>query len=113
MPKSTRTRFSRNKRFGRCTALRIEYSDTAKADLESIKSYIAEDNPAAAERTIARILQSIRFLKDFPRLGRVGLLPDTRELSIIGLPYRAVYRIEGDTVLVATIVHGARQLPRP
>jgi toxin ParE1/3/4 len=93
--------------------LRIEYSDTAKADLASIKSYIAEDNPAAAERTIARILQSIRFLKDFPRLGRVGLLPDTRELSIIGLPYRAVYRIEGDTVLVATIVHGARQIPRP
>jgi hypothetical protein len=39
-------------------------------------------------------------------------LSDTRELSITGLPYKAVYRIEGDTVHVLTIIHGARQTPR-
>jgi toxin ParE1/3/4 len=91
--------------------LLIKYLETADADIDSIKAYIALDNPAAAARAIDRILQSIRFLKDFPRLGRVGVLPDTRELSIVGLPYRVVYRIEGDTVLVVNVIHGARNHP--
>lgn len=90
----------------------ISYSIAAQTDLDDIRAYIAQDNPPAAESTIARILQSIRFLKDFPRLGRVGVLPDTRELSITGLPYKAIYRIEGDTVFVLAIIHGARQHPR-
>ena len=98
---------------GGISGLKVRLSGRAKTDLVDIKSYIAQENPPAADRAITRILQSLEYLEDFPRLGRVGLLPDTRELSIIGLPYRAVYRIEGDTVLVATIVHGARQLPRP
>jgi toxin ParE1/3/4 len=91
--------------------LKVRLSSRAKKDLVDIKSYITEDNPPAADRTITRILQSLEYLEDFPRLGRTGPLLDTRELSITGLPYRAIYRIEGDTVLVLNIVHGAMDYP--
>jgi toxin ParE1/3/4 len=91
--------------------LRIRFTETADNDLTAIRSHIAKDNAAAADRTIIRILQSIRYLENFPRLGRPGLLPETRELSISKLPYKAVYRIEGDIILIVTIVHTSRLFP--
>ena len=91
--------------------MEIRFTETADNDLAAIRRHIAQDNPAAADRTITRILQSIRYLENFPRLGRPGLLPETRELSISGLPYKAVYRIEGDIILVLTIIHTSRQFP--
>jgi plasmid stabilization system protein ParE len=56
-------------------------------------------------------MQSILYLQDFPRLGRPGIVPDTRELGILGLPYKAVYRIEGDTIVIVAIVHQYRLYP--
>jgi toxin ParE1/3/4 len=91
--------------------LKIRFSAEADHDLDAIKSYIAKDNFAAAERTVIRILQSILYLQDYPRLGRPGIVPDTRELGILGLPYKAVYRIEGDTIMIVTIVHMSRIYP--
>jgi plasmid stabilization system protein ParE len=55
-------------------------------------------------------MQSIGYLGNFPRLGP-GLLPDTRELSIYALPYQAVYRIEGDIILILAIINTSRQFP--
>jgi toxin ParE1/3/4 len=91
--------------------LKLRFSAQADHDLDAIKSYIAQDNQAAAEKTVTRILQSILYLQDYPRLGRPGIVPDTRELGILGLPYKAVYRIEGDTILIVTIVHLSRMYP--
>ena len=91
--------------------MEIRFTETADNDLGAIRQRIAQDNPAAADRTITRILQSIRYLSSFPRLGRPGLLPETRELSISGLPYKAVYRIEGDIILIVTIIHTSRLFP--
>ena len=70
--------------------MKIRFSAAAENDLDAIKSYIAQDNQAAAERTATRILQSILYLQDDPRLGRPGIVPDTRELGILGLPYKAI-----------------------
>ncbi len=91
--------------------MKLRFSAQADHDLDAIKSYIAQDNQAAAERTAARIMQSILYLQDFPRLGRPGIVPDTRELGILGLPYKAVYRIEGDTIVIVTLVHMYRLYP--
>lgn len=51
-----------------------------------------------------------RRLADFPQLGRIGVIPGTREL-IPHESYRLVYEIEGDTVWVLALVHTARQWP--
>jgi hypothetical protein len=66
--------------------LKIKFSSTAESDLDAIRSYIAKDSSVAAERIVARILQAIIYLQDFPKLGRPGIVPDTRELNILGLP---------------------------
>ncbi len=95
----------------RSTALRIRFSTTADHDLDAIRSHIALDHAATAERIITRILQSILYLQDYPRLGRPGMVPETRELRIRGLPYKAVYRIEGDEILIVTIIHLYRLYP--
>lgn len=91
--------------------MQLRFSPHAVRDLDEVRARIAVDRPALTETIISRILQSIGYLCDFPRLGRPGLLPDTRELSIYGLPYKAVYRIEGDKVLVLVIVHTSRIFP--
>lgn len=91
--------------------MNIRFSPHAGHDLDQIRARIEADRPAVAPAIVARILQSIGYLKNFPRLGRPGILPDTRELSIYGLPYKAVYRIEGDVILVLAIIHTAREFP--
>ena len=47
-----------------------------------------------------------------PKLGRPGTIHGTREL-IPHESYRLVYEISGETVWILTLVHTARQWPRP
>ena len=73
--------------------MRLNYTPEAIADLDNIHSYIAEDDSNAADRVIARILQSLTILETHPLVGRTGRIKDTREWSISGLPYIGVYII--------------------
>jgi toxin ParE1/3/4 len=42
-----------------------------------------------------------------------GLVADTREFSVVGLPYVIVYRIASETELdVLTIIHARRKYPK-
>ena len=92
-------------------ALKIEFSDTAKHDLRSIRSFIETENEKAAERVVLRILQSIRHLANFPELGREWSEAGDRAVSIPGLPYRVHYQKSGETIEVLTIVHTRRKHP--
>jgi len=92
-------------------ALIVKITARAKANLVDIRDYIARDNPAAAERTLIRIQQSIRHLRTFPELGRPWEDTRTRALSIPGLPYRVHYEIKGETVYILTVVHTRRNWP--
>lgn len=57
------------------------------------------------------LFERVDALTAFPRRGRPGRVPDTRELVISGLPYVAVYRLKGDVIEVARVLHGAQQWP--
>ena len=91
--------------------MKIEISPEAETDLEAIADYIAQDNSSAAIRVIARIEQSIHQLEFLPRIGRRGLLPDTRELLVYKLPYKIIYRIEDNTIFVINVIHTRRNWP--
>ena len=67
--------------------LKIEWSLPAIGDLKSAGEYIAEDNPDAATRMAARILESVEYLIDQPPIGRPGRLAETRELVVSGPLY--------------------------
>jgi toxin ParE1/3/4 len=93
--------------------VRLVYRRRALADLESIFSYISKDNPRAAEAVIARIERSLKRVARFPYSARAGLKPGTREVSVPGLPYLAVYKVnEGRAesfVEVVAVYHTARK----
>ena len=92
--------------------MNINYSPQAEADLDSIYEYISEYNEDKAGEIIVRILQSIRTLGSFPLLGRPGRVDDTREWSIPGLPYIAIYWIKSETELeILTIKHERQKYP--
>ena len=53
--------------------MKIVWSPEAIEDLISLRAYIAEDDPAAAQRVVLRIVQNIeQLLPDNPHIGRAG-----------------------------------------
>ena len=92
--------------------MNVNFTPQAGDDLASIRDWIAEDDERAADRVVARIVQTAMMFGQFPLLGRPGSVEDTREFSVVGLPYLIVYRIASDTELdVLTIIHTRRKYP--
>ena len=90
--------------------MRIRWAGSAEGDLTQICDYLqGRDSPAAARRTAISIHKAIRSLVRFPRRGRIGPEPGTRELIVTNLPYLVVYRIREDVVEILRILHGAEQ----
>jgi toxin ParE1/3/4 len=94
--------------------VRLRWTEPAFQDLKDICDYIGErDGPAAARRIALKIYESLNSLLEFPRRGRHGRKPDTRELVFSGLPWLAIYRIHEDAIEVNRILHGAQRFPEP
>jgi toxin ParE1/3/4 len=92
--------------------MKIAWSPEAIEDLVSLRAYVAEDNPAAARRTVQHIVESIeQLLPDNPRIGRAGRVPGTRELVIPRSPYIVPYRLQRTTIQILRIYHAARRWP--
>lgn len=91
--------------------MRVEWLRTALANLNAEGEFIAQDNPAAAERVVNAILQSVNQLKKFPAVGRPGRVPGTRELVVRGTPYIVPYRVRQQTIQILRVFHGARRWP--
>jgi len=91
--------------------MKILWSPTAVADLVSIREYISKDSPAAARKEAAKIKEAASRLIQFPLSGRMGRVPNTRELVIPGTSYIAAYTVQGDDVLIAAVLHGRQNWP--
>jgi toxin ParE1/3/4 len=79
--------------------------------LDNLAEYIARDNQAAAEKTVAAIRLAVENLDRFPSLGRPGRISGTRELVVLGTPYIVPYRVRGDVVQLIRVFHAARKWP--
>jgi toxin ParE1/3/4 len=93
------------------------WTPQARADLIEIYSYIALDNPSAAERIFDAVEAKAGLLVDYPRLGvrRPEIRPSTRML--IEGPYLILYETHPDSdvgsideVEIVRIVDGRRNL---
>jgi len=85
--------------------------EAAEQDRADIFDYISTDNPWAASRMNQLFDEAADKLAEFPKMGKEGKVPGTREW----LPhesYRLVYEIEEDTVWIMALVHTAKQWPR-
>lgn len=84
----------------------------ALRDLEEARRYIAQDNPAAADRMRGAIMTAVGRLADMPSLGRPGRVEHTRELVVPGTPYIVAYTVISDEVMILAVIHGARRWPQ-
>ncbi|MTJ06067.1 MAG: type II toxin-antitoxin system RelE/ParE family toxin [Sediminimonas qiaohouensis] len=87
-------------------------AEPAARDLEGIVDYIALDNPVTAENVYRRIVRAMERLPEFSDLGRPGRHPETRELSVSGLPYLIVYEVSTEAVTILAVFHSSRDLAR-
>ena len=85
----------------------IKWLPKALDDLEILREYIENDNPAASEKVIQHIIKSLGYLIDNPELGRTGRIINTRELLLSGLPYVIVYKIKNNCIEILRVFHGA------
>lgn len=85
-------------------------SAQAEEDLIGIWSYVARENPAAADRLLDRIEQRWELTATQPRIGiaRDDIGTDIRSI-VIG-EYLTFYRAIADGIEVMRILHGRREI---
>lgn len=91
--------------------MRVEWSDWARDDLDSLVRYISRDSAFYARRFGEKIVLATRRLRDFPESGRTIPEAEDKTLREIIVPgYRVMYRLETDRVLILAVLHGSRDL---
>jgi plasmid stabilization system protein ParE len=92
-------------------ALRIVWTDRAKAHLRDILDYIAFDNPDAARTLARKVFASVDRLAEFPHAGRT--LPELeggpfRERVVP--PCRVIYQAREETLVILVVIRAERLL---
>lgn len=91
----------------------VHFSPEALNDLEQIKNCIQSDleNDIAADNTVKIIIDRVRELEAFPKMGTPLNSFTKTENSyryLLYNNYTAFYRVEGDSVLVVRVLYGRR-----
>jgi plasmid stabilization system protein ParE len=93
---------------------RVLWAEAATRDFEELIGYIADDSIANAARLLTRLEARAAGLERTPLRGRV--VPELAQFGIhtlrelIERPYRIVYRVASDTVIVVALFDGRRDL---
>jgi len=91
--------------------MKLIWTDTAVKDLVNIKNYIANDSEVYSLNFVQEIFNTIEKLYDFPAIGRK--VPEANNDNIrelIYLNYRIIYKKKQNSVIILSIIHGARSL---
>ncbi|MBU6479299.1 MAG: type II toxin-antitoxin system RelE/ParE family toxin [Nitrospirae bacterium] len=93
-----------------------ELTWTAEAErwLHDIQDFIAQDNPAAAIRTIETLYQKAEILREFPESGyRYWQRPDRHIRILLHGHYRIAYVIkDSGGIDILGVFHGALSIDR-
>jgi toxin ParE1/3/4 len=96
-------------------ALTVRFTKAARNDLRNLHLYIATNDCKENADYVAReIVRAALVLRDFPHRGSYPpelLQEGSRSYrQILFKPYRILYRIRANTVLIAVIADGRRDL---
>jgi len=91
---------------------KVRLTQEAKVQLASISAYIVQDSVEKARRWRSTIRRKMLSLEDFPERHEIAYSAydigrDIRH-TFYGI-YRVLYTIEGGTVVVLSVRHGARK----
>lgn len=84
----------------------------ARDDLDEIWWHIAQDNVAAADKVIARLVERFDMLARQPLIGEAcpELKSDLRNFPV--RPYVIYYAVDSEEVAIIRVLHGARDVRR-
>ena|SRR5688572_15024520 len=89
----------------------VFWAQEAQLNLQSIRQYIAKDNPEAATAFIRRIRARARKIGVMPTAGvPVAESSDSNVRETYVGSYRIIYRLAEDRVRILMVIHGARLL---
>ena len=94
------------------------HSAVIEQDLPSIYAFIAQDDPAAAERVLDAVEKTFDQLARHPDSGvsyptRNPKLQAVRMFPVTGFrDYLIFYRVDADSIRILYLTHGARNLMR-
>jgi toxin ParE1/3/4 len=91
--------------------VRVRWSKGARADLLDIFEHVAQHDPPAARRLMARIREAVRAVADQPRIGR--MVPELNNEAVrerIVPPYRILYVFWHGSIEVTGVYHSKRDL---
>ena len=94
-------------------AREVAWTDPAWEDLEAAAEYIARDSEFYAAALVQDAGVAAASLSDFAERGQV--VPEFADESIRELlvnPYRLVYKLTDEHVLIVAFLHGAQRLWR-
>lgn len=88
-------------------------SHHAQRDVAETYDYISVDSPESAATFVLAIEEKVASLATMP--DRVPLIPENALLGtsyrhLVHGKYRIIFRVQGDSVLILRIIHGARLL---
>lgn len=92
--------------------MKVRFTQRAFADLDVIRTYLAQFNPTAAGQVVSLIEAICKRLGEFPESGQRADELDTRIAFSPRYPYRVYYRI-ADDVVILHIRHAARRPLEP
>jgi len=89
--------------------VKVRFTPNGRSQFLAALAYIRRDNPSAAQRLRDRVEQALKRLERFPNSGRhLPEFPDLPHREVLVTPYRFFYRLQGDTIWVVAVWHGAQ-----
>ncbi len=90
--------------------MKVHWTDTAVAHLQTIHAYLAKTSPDYAQRMVDRLTRRTQQIGEFPLSGRVVAEFETAQIrEVVEGPYRIIYHIKPNQVDVLAVIHAARQ----
>ena len=84
----------------------VVWTREALTQLDLIRAYIGQYDPAAASRLTGKLLKAGESLQDFPNRGR-PIEDGLRELPTVA-PYVIQYEVDGQSVSILGVWHGSQ-----
>ena len=89
----------------------LRISPEAVRDIESIRDYIQEDNPEAADRVEQELVDAIRQLAEWPGKGHIRLELASSDVHFWPVrSYLIIYRVRHAEVGIIRVLHGAQDI---
>jgi toxin ParE1/3/4 len=89
--------------------MRVRYTPRARGDLSDILAYLDEHSPHGARNVKRAINKAITLIGQYPKIGRLSNVEETRVFPVGRYPYLIYWSIEAGAVWIVHIRHARRR----